>query len=91
VPEHINPAAVGDYLSSLPGVSSVHDLHIWAMSTTEVALTAHLVVPASRLEDARLATACKVLHDRFGIEHCTLQCEQGDAAHPCAQASLDVV
>lgn len=91
VPEHIDPDAVGDYLSSLPGVASVHDLHIWAMSTTEVALTAHLVTPQAAVDDSALATACKVLHDRFGIEHCTLQSERGDETYPCARASSTTV
>lgn len=87
VPEHIDPLVVETYLASLHGVSAVHDLHIWAMSTTEVALTAHLVTPDAALDDARLATACTVLRDRFSIQHCTIQQERGDDAHPCAQAS----
>ncbi len=85
VPENIEPAAVKDYLVGLPGVIEVHDLHIWAMSTTETALTAHLVIPDGAPGDAFIATTCKALHDQFKIEHATLQIEMGDG-HPCSLA-----
>jgi len=78
VPPSIDPHAVEDALAGLPGVARVHDLHIWPMSTTEAALTAHLVVPAGDGGDAFLHAACAMLHDRFGIEHATLQVERGD-------------
>ena len=65
----------------------VHDLHIWAMSTTEVALTAHLVRPCGGGEDAVIATATHELRTRFGISHATLQLERGLAAHPCDLAA----
>ena len=91
VPEGIDAAAVGDYLAALPGVAAVHDLHIWAMSTTETALTAHLVIPRAGDGDALLARASAELHDRFGIEHPTLQVERGDPAHPCARAAADAI
>ncbi|HOG30162.1 MAG TPA: hypothetical protein PLT35_12860, partial [Vicinamibacterales bacterium] len=80
VPEWIDPAAVEAYLSALPGVTAVHDLHIWAMSTTETALTAHLVKRDARDDDAIMAEATRVLHDRFGIHHTTLQWERGAGA-----------
>jgi len=83
VPEGIDEGAVRDYLSRLPAVVEVHDLHIWAMSTTETALTAHLVMPGAVADDGLLARAGQELHDRFGIEHVTLQVETGDPAHPC--------
>jgi len=86
VPEGIEPLAVRTYLSELPNVAQVHDLHIWAMSTTETALTAHLVIPAGHPGDAFLSGICKVLHDQFGIEHATLQVEIGDSGHPCSLA-----
>ncbi|MBW4699444.1 MAG: cation diffusion facilitator family transporter [Aphanocapsa lilacina HA4352-LM1] len=86
VPEGIDPEAVKTYLQSLRGVGEVHDLHIWAMSTTETALTAHLVIPGGPPGDAFLAATCRHLHDRFGIEHATLQIETGDPAHPCCLA-----
>jgi cobalt-zinc-cadmium efflux system protein len=85
VPESIEPKAVKNYLASLPGVTEVHDLHIWAMSTTETALTAHLVIPDGAPGDAFIAMTCEALHDQFAIEHATLQIEMGDG-HPCALA-----
>jgi cobalt-zinc-cadmium efflux system protein len=85
VPEGIDPEAVEAYLLGLPGVTAVHDVHIWAMSTTETALTAHLVKQDARGDDAIIADATRVLLDRFGIEHTTLQWERGsDACCPRA-------
>jgi cobalt-zinc-cadmium efflux system protein len=89
VPAEIDPAIVTDYLARLPGVSEVHDLHIWAMSTTETALTAHLVRPGGTIDDALLARACRDLEDRFRIHHATLQVEAGDAE--CHLAPVGVV
>ncbi len=91
VPEGIDTAAVTTYLAALPGVTEVHDLHIWAMSTTETALTAHLVIPGIRDGDALLARVCAELHDRFGIEHATVQIEHGDPAYPCGLAPAHTV
>lgn len=84
VPPGIDTEAVTAYLGSLPGVTDVHDVHIWGLSTTHVALTAHLVVPAGGNTDSLIATACTELHDRFGIEHATMQIEQRHLAHACA-------
>ena len=86
VPQNIEPLAVRTYLAELPGVAQIHDLHIWAMSTTETALTAHLVMPAGYPGDAFLARICQALHDKFGIEHTTIQVETGDPNHPCVLA-----
>ena len=91
VPEGIDSRAVRAYLSGLPGVTEVHDLHIWAMSTTETALTAHLVMPNGDGGDALLARTCQELHERFGIEHATIQIEHGDPAHPCRLSPEGVV
>ena len=91
VPSHIDPAEVEAFLTTVPGVQGVHDLHIWAMSTTETAMTAHLVVPSGELSDAQLRAAADVLRDRFKIGHCTIQPEPGDGAHPCAQESSAAV
>jgi cobalt-zinc-cadmium efflux system protein len=91
VPAEINPGAVRAYLARLPDVQEVHDLHIWAMSTTETALTAHLVVPDVMDHDGLLAQTCEGLHDTFGIEHATLQIETGNPAYPCHRAAADVV
>jgi cobalt-zinc-cadmium efflux system protein len=87
VPAGIDPHAVDSVLRGLDGVVAVHDLHIWGMSTTDVALTAHLIRPCSGGEDAMLATATRELRERFGIGHATLQVEQGLAIHPCEQAT----
>jgi cobalt-zinc-cadmium efflux system protein len=87
VPAGIDPIEVGAMLRGLEGVVEVHDLHIWGMSTTDVALTAHLIRPCHGGEDALLATATRLLRDRFGIAHATLQVEQGLAIHPCDLAA----
>lgn len=91
VPENVDETRVQTYLASLPDVSDVHDLHIWGMSTTETALTAHLVLRFSNGGDALLHRVCKELHDQFGIEHATLQVETGDPAFPCGLAPADTV
>jgi cobalt-zinc-cadmium efflux system protein len=91
VPSNVDRAAIEAYLAGLPGVSEVHDLHIWPMGTTEVALTAHLVRPGATLDDGLLAEACRILAARFGINHATLQIELGDPAHPCTLAPSEVV
>jgi cobalt-zinc-cadmium efflux system protein len=83
VPENIDIPEVRAYLAALGGVEDVHDLHIWAMSTTETALTAHLVKPDREDDDAFLAAAAQELHDRFGIEHATLQLERSADAAQC--------
>ena len=83
VPAGIDIAGITSYLLQLPGVVEVHDLHIWGMSTTETALTAHLVVPTTVDTDALIARATDELHDRFNIEHTTLQMEHGDLASMC--------
>jgi len=86
VPAHIQPDEVLAYLESLPGISEVHDLHIWAMSTTEVALTAHLVKPDGSLDDQLLADIAEQLQEHFAIQHSTLQFERGNHCSPCRQA-----
>jgi cobalt-zinc-cadmium efflux system protein len=75
VPPGIDVNAVRTHLQGLPGVTNVHDLHIWPMSTTETALTCHLVIPAGHPGDAFLAAATDDLHDEFEIHHATLQIE----------------
>lgn len=91
VPRTVDIAEVRRYLEGLPGVSEVHDLHIWAMSTTETALTAHLVRPEGASTDALLRDVCRDLHARFGIEHSTIQVERGDLGHDCRFTPGDVV
>lgn len=86
-PETIDLEGVQQYLLGIPGVRSVHDLHVWPLSTTETALTAHLVIPQGVPHpDGLLRQTCRELHDRFAIEHATLQLETGDHAHPCSLA-----
>ncbi len=78
VPAHIDPDEVEAHLAALPGVSRVHDLHVWSMSTTELALTAHLVVPAGHPGDRFLHDCAHGVAHRFGITHCTVQIEVGE-------------
>jgi cobalt-zinc-cadmium efflux system protein len=75
VPRHIDEAAVRDFLAGQDGVSAVHDLHIWGMSTTETALTAHLVMPGGAPGDAFLKRLAQDLEQRFRIHHATVQVE----------------
>ena len=78
VPDSIELNAVRSYLGAQPGVIEVHDLHVWAMSTSEIALTAHLVMPDGHPGDEFLKQVADVLHDRFAIEHATIQIEIGN-------------
>jgi cobalt-zinc-cadmium efflux system protein len=77
VPKNVDPHDVREYLQNLPGVAGIHDLHIWAMSTTETALTAHLVMPGTPVDDHFLRDVAGVLESRFRIAHTTLQVERG--------------
>ncbi|QDU38575.1 Cadmium, cobalt and zinc/H(+)-K(+) antiporter [Maioricimonas rarisocia] len=86
VPAGIDPEEVEEYLGSLPGVAEVHDLHIWAMSTTETALTAHLVKPQIDNEDQLLHSAAQGLRERFRIHHVTIQVERSNDGEPCHQS-----
>jgi cobalt-zinc-cadmium efflux system protein len=85
VPPHLDRAEIESFLETLPGVRSVHDLHIWSMSTTETALTAHLVREEVAANDGFLAEAREGLRRSFNIPHVTLQLECGDPDHPCSQ------
>ncbi|RPJ45412.1 MAG: cation transporter [Betaproteobacteria bacterium] len=89
VPEHIKLPEVRASLQSLPGVVSVHDLHVWAMSTAEPALTAHLVIGSAHSTDRILHEAQQMLHDLFGIEHVTLQLEAEVCAAACADSAAE--
>ncbi len=83
VPAGVNSNAVLSYLAGQRGVTDVHDLHIWALSTTSVALTAHLVVPDREADDALLGTLTPGLKRRFRIDHTTLQIERDRCDHGC--------
>ena len=91
VPAGIDPVAVRDYLQQLPGVREVHDLHVWGMSTTETALTAHLVMAGGHPGDDFLRRVAGELAARFRIDHPTLQIEVADGEGGCRFAPGDVV
>jgi cobalt-zinc-cadmium efflux system protein len=83
VPANVDADAIGAYLKKQAGVSDIHDLHIWAMSTTETALTAHLVMPQGYPGDAAIDAIVAALKADYAIHHCTLQVELGTSAHAC--------
>lgn len=83
VPDSIDPDAVHALLLALPGVTRVHDLHIWATGTAHITLTAHLVMPAGGADDAFLQAATEQLHERFDITHVTLQTVCVPFTEPC--------
>ena len=84
VPDGVDLGAVQALLEALPGVDRVHDLHVWAMGTSEIAMTAHLVMPQGHADDAFLQQATEQLHDGFDIEHVTLQVVRVPFTTPCA-------
>jgi len=90
-PESVDPGEVRGYLCALKGVAEVHDLHIWGMSTTETALTAHLVMPSGHPGDDFIAHVVHDIEHRFRIGHVTIQIEMGTSANPCALAPDHVV
>jgi cobalt-zinc-cadmium efflux system protein len=90
VPANVDPAAVKAFLSARPGVIDLHDLHIWPMSTTEIALTCHLVMAQGHPGDAFLHALARDLATRFGINHPTVQIEIDPHSH-CALAPDEVV
>jgi len=84
VPANIDGAAIEAYLCQLDGVTDCHDLHIWGLSTTETALTVHLVMPNGCPNDCFIDDIAHTLEHDFFIHHCTLQIEQGDTNHVCS-------
>jgi len=84
VPAHIDVSAVDSFLRQCAGVTDIHDLHIWGMSTTESALTVHLVIPAGYPGDIFMDNIVQELKQRFSVQHSTLQVEQGTTDHACA-------
>jgi cobalt-zinc-cadmium efflux system protein len=91
VPHGIDIDAVRTYLAALPSVREVHDLHVWPLSTTETALTAHLVMPGNACAPSFLADVCHELDERFEIHHATLQVDPEEAPNPCRLAPDDTV
>ena len=91
VPRGVDPEAITAALAAIPGVAEVHDLHIWAASTSEVSLTAHLVVPNASGYELVLSTATELLRDRFQVAHTTIQLEAEDAGKCCVQRPAEVL
>lgn len=91
VPKHVNRDEVHKFLFSLPGVTEVHDLHIWGMSTTQTALTAHLLRPNHGIDDEFLHHISDELLKRFNIQHPTIQLESGKDSQPCRLAPENVL
>jgi cobalt-zinc-cadmium efflux system protein len=87
VPHHINQQGIQAYLENLPGVTAVHDLHIWGLSTKEIALTVHLVMPNQPLGDADFANINLRLKKDFRIDHATIQVEAGNTDYPCHRST----
>jgi cobalt-zinc-cadmium efflux system protein len=91
VPKSIDVTKVKTWFRDLPGVKEVHDLHIWAISTTEVACTAHLVMMAGHPGDKFVKDIAHRLEHDFNISHTTIQIELGDSGQTCPLAPDDVV
>lgn len=91
VPRGVDPAAIEAALAALPEVSEVHDFHVWGASTSEISLTAHLVVPAGVDRDAVLAAAHDVLRARFHVDHATIQIEGPATGAACPQRPTDAL
>jgi len=83
VPRGVDLAAVAKFLRTCPGVTDIHDLHVWSLSTTETALTAHLVMPSGVSEEGYVDSVALALKSRFSIGHATLQLEAGRCARGC--------
>jgi cobalt-zinc-cadmium efflux system protein len=84
VPAGIDVPAIYEYLSQLSGVTDIHDLHIWGLSTTETAMTVHLVMPGGHPGDAFIDDIVETLNEHFSVHHSTLQIEQGTTSHICS-------
>ena len=91
VPSNVEMEQVQHYLETIDGVTEVHDLHVWGMSTTETALTAHLVMPSGHPGDKVMAEISHKLHERFAIGHATIQIETGETGELCKLAPAHLV
>jgi cobalt-zinc-cadmium efflux system protein len=91
VPAGIELPKIEEALLDLPGVTEVHDLHVWALSTTETALTAHLLQDSTGRETSLITAACTQMLERFKIGHCTFQIETSESADACGLRAADVV
>jgi cobalt-zinc-cadmium efflux system protein len=88
IPHYIDQHGVQEFLKNIPGVVAVHDLHIWGLSTKEIALTAHLVMPDRILTDQDYKKINTVMHDQFRINHVTIQVEAGSEDYPCSRTEM---
>lgn len=86
VPHYIDHRGVREFLCSLPNVKAIHDLHIWGLSTKEVALTVHLIMPNAALSDADFEKINAQLKKQFRIDHATIQVESGNHDTPCSRS-----
>jgi cobalt-zinc-cadmium efflux system protein len=84
VPPGVDKSGIERYLAGLPGVTDVHDLHVWALSTTENAMTAHLVMPEGHPGDVFVDGIVAALRRDHAMNHATLQVERGTTEHHCA-------
>ena len=91
VPRDIDPAALAACLAAVPGVTAVHDLHVWNASTSEISLTVHLVVAEAARQGEVLAAASDAVRGRFAISHTTIQVETSAAADACPQRPVDTL
>ena len=89
VPANIDALAIDAYLRQLDGVTEIHDLHIWGLSTTESALTVHLVMPNGHPGDIFMDEIVQTLEERFFVHHSTLQIEQGTTNHSCSLSATN--
>jgi cobalt-zinc-cadmium efflux system protein len=85
IPRHIDQQGILTWLQALPGVEAAHDLHIWGLSTKEVAMTVHLIMPEQQLTDEDFIRINADLKKQFRIDHATIQVERGHAEFPCQQ------
>lgn len=83
IPHYIDLHGIEKFFKEWPGVQAVHDLHIWGLSTKEIALTVHLIMPESKLSDADYVTINQILKKQFRVDHPTIQVENGSLDHPC--------
>ncbi|MBI3441211.1 MAG: cation transporter [Proteobacteria bacterium] len=91
VPRHVDPEAVKEFLKRLPGVREVHDLHIWAMSTTDIASSVHLVMAGGHPGDAFIRNIAHEMEHDFNISHTTIQIEVGDMSDECPLAPDHII
>ncbi|HSW69494.1 MAG TPA: cation diffusion facilitator family transporter [Gammaproteobacteria bacterium] len=88
IPRHIDRQGVETYFKNISGVQTVHDLHIWGLSTKEVAMTIHLIMPANPLSDEDFIKINRDLKNQFRIDHVTIQVEKGSSEFPCQQIEV---